>query len=455
MNTNIDNYNIQELEKLLKLDLNYSKDDVINKVENLNETYFSKDIELQNFFLNVKNKLLGYFDENKEDENDDNIFNFGSNIETMQNINNNSSSEESEEEEEKKAIRMLEDKGETQSYNIYDLIKKNKAIIKNYKTYNYLHFNTLFRAKNNPILTTLTPKTNSNFNLSSPINFISQVKLASINIKKPYLISETKLNNKFIIKKFIKKDDVISCDFSNVITIENGYYEDPIELENYLNMNYFDQSSNYSAGDFMKNINFSINKNTRRISFELSNNYLDSVNVNGGDASFNYFSVDFKTNYTQYYSLANVLGFDSFKSSTYYTSIDDISNMRLNNNKILSPFTFSNIGNNELFFCFDEYQSNIIETHKLFLNNNMSTHKILAKINSNLGNKSNNYYINQIFSENNDRFDDVREYDGLINFYNFSIKIIDYYGNIINEDMDEDFTFTLEVKIENSKLIQD
>jgi len=85
----------------------------------------------------------------------------------------------------------------------------------------------------------------------------------------------------------------------------------------------------------------------------------------------------------------------------------------------------------------------------------MSTHKILAKINSNLGNKSNNYYINQIFSENNDRFDDVREYDGLINFYNFSIKIIDYYGDIINEDMDEDFTFTLEVKIENSKLIQE
>ena len=115
MNTNIDNYNIQELEELLKLDLNYSKDDVINKVENLNETYFSKDIELQNFFLNVKNKLLESFNENEEEENDDNIFNFGSNIETMQNMDNNSSSEELEEEEEKQAIKMLADKGETQS----------------------------------------------------------------------------------------------------------------------------------------------------------------------------------------------------------------------------------------------------------------------------------------------------------------------------------------------------
>ena len=451
MNTDINSYNIEELEKLLSLDLNYSKDDVINKVKILNNSYFNKNITLQNFFLNIKNKLLENFDEEEEEEEEeDNIFNFGSNIETMQNMDNNSSTEDSEDEEDNEGIKVLEDKGETQSYNIYDLIKKDKAIIKNYKIYNYLHFNTLFRVKNNPILTTLTPKTHSNFNLSSPINFISQVKLASINIKKPYLISESKLNNKFIIKKFIKKDDVISCDFSNVITIENGYYEDPIELENYLNMNYFDKSSNYSAGDFMKNINFSINKNTRRVSFEISNNYLDSANGNGGDASFNYFSVDFKTNYTPYYSLANILGFDSFKSSTYYTSIDDICN-----NKILSPFTFSNIGNNEVFFCFDEYQSNIIETHKLFLNNNMSTHKILAKINSNLGNKSNNYYINQIFSENNDRFDDVRQYDGLINFYNFSIKVIDYYGNIINEDMDEDFTFTLEVKIENSKLIQD
>ena len=37
----------------------------------------------------------------------------------------------------------------------------------------------------------------------------------------------------------------------------------------------------------------------------------------------------------------------------------------------------------------------------------------------------------------------------------FNIKIIDYYGNIINTNINEDFTFTLEVKINNSRLIKE
>ena len=139
--------------------------------------------------------------------------------------------------------------------------------------------------------------------------------------------------------------------------------------------------------------------------------------------------------------------------SNYNNSINEISNNRLNNINIISPYIFSNIGNSELFFCFDEYQSNIIETHKLFLNNNMSTNKILAKINTSLGSSLTNYYINENYSSNDQRYDIIRKYDGLINLLNFNIKIIDYYGNIINTDINEDFTFTLEVKINQTRLI--
>ena len=64
------------------------------------------------------------------------------------------------------------------------------------------------------------------------------------------------------------------------------------------------------------------------------------------------------------YSLATIMGFVYNKSSNYYNSTGSE-----NNTIITSPFSFCNIGNRELFFCFDEYQSNIIETHKLFLNN--------------------------------------------------------------------------------------
>ena len=85
----------------------------------------------------------------------------------------------------------------------------------------------------------------------------------------------------------------------------------------------------------------------------------------------------------------------------------------------------------------------------------MSTQKILAKINGSLGTSQTNYYINETYSITDTRNDHTRQYDGVINLLNFNIKIIDYYGNIVNTNINEDFTFTLEVKINNSRLIKD
>ena len=75
----------------------------------------------------------------------------------------------------------------------------------------------------NATTNTFEPSTNSNFILSTPINNITQIKLASINIKKPYLISESKSNNIFIIKKYVKISESASpiCDFSKSIIIED------------------------------------------------------------------------------------------------------------------------------------------------------------------------------------------------------------------------------------------
>ena len=84
----------------------------------------------------------------------------------------------------------------------------------------------------------------------------------------------------------------------------------------------------------------------------------------------------------------------------------------------------------------------------------MSTQKILAKIDGSLGTSETKNYITEIYSQTDTRNDHTREYDGVINLLNFNIKIIDYYGNIVNTDMIEDFTFTLEVKINNSRLIK-
>ena len=445
-NTNIDDYSIEELFSLLELN-NPSKEEVINKIDFLNNNYFNENNIMRSFFYSVQNKLLNFLDNTINSNNNYNLEDILPNnnlIETMANIEDSIIEEKDNDETSKDNLsrdNLIEENNEKNiqtSYNSFELVNIDNNVIENYEIYNYLHFNTLFRAKNNPLAETLIPSTNSNFILSEPINNISELKLASITIKKPFLISELKLNNKFAIKKYNNSNN---CDFSALIILDDGYYEDKEDLEISINnkLKSF-KSLDLSGQNFINALTFSINNNNKKINFDLCYNNIISNNIN-----FHHYSLDFKSYYSPYYSLATILGFDYNKT--------DISNIPSNNTKITSNYCYSNIGNTELFFCFDEYQQNIIETHKLFLNNNMSTFKILGKINAGLANKSNNFYINEVFTKTS-RYDIIRKYDGVINLLNFNIKIIDYYGNIINTINNEDFTFSLEVKLNLKRITQ-
>tara|TARA_B110001450_G_scaffold45573_3_gene42171 strand:- start:3150 stop:4607 length:1458 start_codon:yes stop_codon:yes gene_type:complete len=476
-NTNIDDYNIDDLLNLLELN-DPSKEEIIEKIEILNNNYFNEPQhnDIRSFFFAAQNKLLNDFTIENNYINNDIFSNTNDDflIEPMANLNSvsettntlNNSIKNSNFVEDNIANDDLDNNPDNNpdlddsellgnsnlnevlfnadEDNKIDNIKINKEIVENYELYNHLHFNTLYRAKDNPILETPVPSTNSDFILSSPITNVSQIKLAALTIKKPLLISEAKFNNKFTIKKY---NNANICDFSYILTINNGYYEEAEDLVRYITrtlQSYIDVT-NVSGEKFIKALNFSIDNNSKKIKFEL--NYNDISNTD-----FNYYNIDFASHYVPYYSLATIMGFVYNKSSTYYNSINDISNIPQNNTTIISPFSFCNIGNRELFFCFDEYQSNIIETHKLFLNNNMSTFKILGKINVANASSKSNYYVNEQFTSNNSRTDTIRKYNGLINLLNFNIKIIDYYGNIVNTDINEDFTFTLEARINRTRL---
>ena len=483
-NTNIDDYNIEDLLNLLELN-DPSKEEIIEKIENLNNNYFNEPQhnDIRSFFFAAQNKLLNdftvennyinntIFSNTNDDYNSNNFLiepmaNLNSIRESTDNLNNSI-----------KNINLVEDNIVTDDLdnnpdnnpdldesellsnnnnlnevlfsideeNKIDNITINREVVENYELYNHLHFNTLFRAKNNPLLETPVPSTNSDFILSSPITNVSQVKLAALTIKKPFLISEAKFNNKLTIKKYNNAD---ICDFSYVLTINNGHYEEATHLIDHINetlQSYKEDGTNISGEYFIKALNFSIDNNSKKIKFELSYNDISNTD-------FKYYNIDFASHYVPYYSLATIMGFVYNKSSTYYNSISDICNNPQYNTIITSPFSFCNIGNRELFFCFDEYQSNIIETHKLFLNNNMSTFKILGKINVANASSKSNYYVNEQFTSNNSRTDTIRKYNGLINLLNFNIKIIDYYGNIVNTDINEDFTFTLEARINRTRL---
>ena len=483
-NTNIDDYNIEDLLNLLELN-DPSKEEIIEKIENLNNNYFNEPQhnDIRSFFFAVQNKLLNDFTVENNYINNDIFSNtnddYNSNnflIEPMANLN---SIRESTDNLNNliKNINLVEDNIVTDDLdnnpdnnpdldesellgnsnlnevlfiideeNKIDNITINREVVENYELYNHLHFNTLFRAKNNPLLETPVPSTNSDFILSSPITNVSQVKLAALTIKKPFLISEAKFNNKLTIKKYNTQN---ICDFSYILTINNGHYEEAKHLIDHINetLHSYINGTNISGENFIKALNFSIDNNSKKIKFELSYNVISTTITD-----FSYYNIDFASHYVPYYSLATIMGFVYNKSSSYYNSISDICNNPQYNTTITSPFSFCNIGNRELFFCFDEYQSNIIETHKLFLNNNMSTFKILGKINVATASSKNNYYVNEQFTSNNSRTDTIRKYNGLINLLNFNIKIIDYYGNIVNTDINEDFTFTLEARINRTRL---
>ena len=428
-NTNVDDYSDSELLNLLELD-SLDHNTIINKIDYLNNNYFKNNKLLSEFFFSIKDRLLNtnnlILDYNEDNISEDNVSE--DNISIDNNENNNSEYNNSEYNNSEYNNSEYNKENIIESMTNMNNNSDNSDTTENYYIYNYLHFNTKFRSFNNNNI-----KTNSTFELSTLINNLDEIRLSSINIKKPYLISNSKLNNKFRIKEYKINNDISD----HIINISNGYYEDISELEDFLNNNNFYKSSinTDNSNNFLKSLVFKIDKNTQQSIFDLCENYINNNNNN-----FNYFELDFNSDYTPYYSLAEILGFE--------VNIYDISN----NKSIISNFPINNIGNNELFFCFDENEANIIETHKLFLNNNMSVFKVLAKINTSLANKNNNYYINETFTRST-RNDNIRKYSGLINLSKFNIKIIDYYNNIINEDIDFDFTFTLESRIQQIRLV--
>ena len=419
LNTNIHDYSIDELYSVLNLN-DPTKEEVIQKVEFLKSNFFNNKPKIIEFLTKIENKLLDYIISS----------NLNSNINT--NIMSDNESIVSDNESivsDNESISENESKNENKNINTnerinFELIKKNPDVIENYYNYQFLHFNSEFRTKINYGESTLESnnidsQANSTFKLSTPINNISQIKLSSINFKKPYLISQYKENNKFTIKKF-SSSAMTTCDASYIITLEDGYYSTYETLKTEINKK-IENASDIST------IQVTIDSNSEKLTFESSD--------------ISYFQIDFFTHYTSKYSLANILGFD--KKKIYPTS-------KTTPGKINSSYKVIINDTNDYFFCFNEYKSNIIETHKLYLDKHLSKQKILAKINSLTGSEANNFFIHETFSINDLRYDIIRQYHGLINLSKFEIKIIDYYGNIVNTQ--NNVTFTLEVKIYNSKL---
>ena len=484
-NTNIEDYSISELYNLIELD-ELTRENILLKIHDLTSNVFKNNDPIKNFFYKAQNKLLDYLsNSNNNNNNLDNYLhtNANANIEAnhsyINNIayetNDDTDDDEDIEHEHQDSIKVSEDvetnnkiieanSNIKESYIDYSKYKPSEtttgAIIEKYDLYKNLYFNTFFRTDKN-VANSLS--TDCKIQLTNSLNNVIQCKLTAINIRKPFLIHTTKLNDTFIIKKYVKTitetETLFKVDFSYVITIEKGYYEDFTEMENFINnkfinftytlsgniLNYKTTNNiisniDISNSQFVNALSFSINENTKQTMFDLSKSYIDtSYSIN-----FHHYEIDFKTNYIAPYSLATILGFDFAKNP-------DTSNNLSKNYQIISPKTYCLL-NNPIFFCFRENISTGIETHHLFLKNNISSDKILAKINTHKGTALSNHYIYEIL-DNIDNKNNIRKYNGPIHLSDFSIKIIDHFGNLV-QSIDEEFTFELEVIIQETKFQQ-
>jgi hypothetical protein len=443
---NIQDYDNNELLELLGLDY-IDNTQVKKKISTLKNNNNTPQIRL--FLDEIQNKLLNT--DHEENLDNLNIYNDELLIETNSNNNNNIENFTNMNFNNENNNEYNNDKYLNNEYNDnrFEFSNLDNSVITNYKQHQYLHFNTEDRLYN-----TSSIPTNCEFLLSNPINNICEIRLGSINIRKPFLIDSSgdKINNKFCIKWYIKNFISNSSDISQqVITIPDGYYYDSNILVDYLNNEYFYDSitdNEYitdGSNNFLKSIKFSIDKNTNRVQFITDTSRFSTYK---NTQNFEYFTLDFYNYYTKPYSLAHILGFDKNYSKEYKSKIIDDKNI------IISPSLFNNMSNNDIFFCFDEYKSNIVETHRIFLKKNMLTNKVLGKINGSLATNFNNYNINEFYSDG-ERDDVIRKYTGYINLLKFKVQIIDIYGKIINTNINENFTFTLEVITDNSHLDND
>jgi hypothetical protein len=490
-NTSIEDYSIDELYTLLELE-ELSREHIILKVHDLNANMFKNNEPIKVFFLQAQDKLLNHLS-NSESELDYYLHNnANNNIESnlQENFTNNIDADDPDHEADANANTNdnTNDNKLIETYVNYsngdnstnanstnanstsanstsanstnanstsdNLNRVDSANVETYYIHKNLYFNTSYRINKN--IENALP-TDCKITLTNTINNVVQCKLTSLNIRKPFLIHSTKSNNTFIVKKYNRANTV---DLSFVIVIENGYYEDTTEMEDIINNKFKntiitisgelleytyngitipDNIKDNSDTSFINALTFSINKNTKICSFDLSKNY---INDNSRNNIFKHYEIDFLSNYIPPYSLATILGFNN---TTY-----DTSNNTNGIHKIIGPKTYNTLSS-PIYFCFDENQSAIVETHQLLLNNNLSIDKILAKINTYKKTIETNNYIYETL-ENNDNKNNVRQYSGPINMSSFTIKIIDNYGLLV-QSIQEEFTFDLELVIQATKLI--
>ena len=416
-NTNIDDYSIEELYNLLELE-EFTREQIILSVNYLTTNVFNNNETIKEFFINIQDKLLNYL--TTYNSSFDNLLhaNANSNIET-----NNDDISENEENEENNLKEGFSDLNmETDpitSAQTNDTIQPlSNFVISNVLRKKKFYFDTTQKLYPNE------DPTNCKMYIQRIINVI-KAKLISLTCKVPLLIHTSKLNNFFTIQKFVGP----VCDFSAQIIIDDGYYEESIAMSETININIQKKANSLlsvdsSGSEFLKDLTFSFNYLNKSV-FELS--------YNQTSYDISYYAIDFTSTANTYYALSNILG---FTSASIINS--DATTLTLTSSK-----PYNTISNKlPFFFCFEDNNNSIISNY-ICQKANVIQSRVLARI-APLTCPQTSNTLSTKFNEFNSN---VLLYNGRVNIENFTVKIIDIYGNILLS-IDDDYCFEIEFECE-------
>jgi hypothetical protein len=427
LNTNIDDYSIEELYNLLELE-EFTREQIILSVNYLTTNVFNNNETIKEFFLNIQDKLLNYL--TTYNSSFDNMLhaNANSNIET-----NNDDISETETSDNMSETNYTLKEGYTglnmetdpiTSTLTNDIIQPlSDFVITNVLRKKKFYFDTTQRLYSNE------DPTNCKMYVQRIINVI-KAKLISLTCKVPLLIHTSKQNNFFTIQKFV--GDV--CDFSAQIIIDDGYYEESVAMAETININIQKKATSLLSEDssgsyFLKDLTFSFNYLNKSV-FELS--------YNEANYDITSYSIDFTSTANTYYALSNILGF---------TSAAIINSDSINNNTrpltLTSPKPYNTISNKlPFFFCFED-NNHSINSNYICQKTNIIQSRVLARI-APLTCPQTSNTLSTKFNEFNSN---VLLYNGRVNIENFTVKIIDIYGNILLS-IDNDYCFEIEFECE-------
>lgn len=283
-----------------------------------------------------------------------------------------------------------------------------------------------------------TESTDFLLTLNEPINNVTSIKLASMELPNMwYLFSGEKKTNTFKIRCVNIPPDTSNqnkYDKDYIINIPDGNYI-AIDFEEIMN------NILINTGGGLKFIRFNIDVYSTKSSFRSAlNDETSNENPYNNDTDF-YFTLDFEVPTIPMLQTAGwMMGFRKLSYEANYdtTYLDLITTQGSQyRNYICGESSFGSNDNQYVFLELDDFQRNCVTDKVISINKFYMANNILARITLTTGKNT------IVIDNGSDLIFKKREYFGPTKLEKFRIRLIDRHGSIIKINKN-DFSFTLE-----------